>query len=378
MPINNPNLPPTLQRPRLRLLVSTQQQPIVQVVGTALAASVSSTNNFHADRYSATLAPPASGVGSFAWWEDQTDIAAQVEIGLVPPGAPESAVAWNPVVVGPVDRVSSDLLRGTVQIEGRDFTARLIDWKTELAHVNQTSSEVVAALAAEVGLQAQVTPTATPVGRYYELEHDRIQFGQFRKAITAWDEIVMLARWEGFDAFVQGQTLCFQPAAPPDADPYVIRQERDAQSRPVSNAFDCRFERALTVAKGVQVIVKSWHAKQARAFMRGYPSARPVSVANPTVQQYVVVRPNLTEDQAQLLANRLYDEIVRHERRLDATLPGDLVLTPRVLIRVTGTGTGLDQTYYPDTIERSVGGRDGFVMHVRAKNHSPQTQAALP
>ncbi len=371
MPLNNPSLPPTLLRPRLRLLVSTQAQQIVQVVGTTLAASVTSTNSFHADRYSATLAPPASGPGSFAWWEGQTDIAAQVEIGLVPPGAPESAVTWAPIVVGPVDRVSSDFLQGTMQVEGRDFTARLIDFKTEMAHVNQTSSEVVVALAAEVGLQAQVTPTTTPVGRYYELEHDRIQLGQFRKAITAWDEIVMLARWEGFDAFVLGQTLYFQPMEPPDADPYLILAASDAEGRPRSNAYDLRFERALTVAKGVQVTVKSWHSKQARAFTRGYPASRPVSVANPAVQQYVIVRPNLTEDQAQQLANRLYGEIVRHERTLSAKLPGDLVLTPRALIRVTGTGW--DQTYYPETIERSVGGKEGFAMQVRAKNHSPRT-----
>lgn len=376
-PLNNAYAPPALIRPRLRLLVASSGEALIQTVGSMLSASVTSTNNYHGDRYSATLAPPLSGVGSFAWWESQTDIDAQVEIGLVPPGAPESAVVWTPIVVGPVDKVTHGFNAGTIQIEGRDFTAKLIDFKTELANVNQTSSEIVAALAAQVGLKSQVTQTTTPVGRYYQLEHAGIKLDQFHKAITGWDEVVMLARWEGFDAFCLGQTLYFQPPVAAGTNPYLLWWQQDSAGRMQSNMLEFSADRALTVAKGVNVLVRSWNGKQARGFTRGYPSAREASASNAKVQQYVFIRPNLTEDQAQQLANRLYAEIVAHERTITATLPGDTILTPRVMVQVAGTGTGYDQTYFPDTITRDVD-QGGYLMHLSAKNHSPQTEVAAP
>jgi hypothetical protein len=369
-PINNAYSPSAVIRPRLRVLVNGVNIP------TALSASITSTNNYHGDRYTATLAPPISGLGSFVWWEQQTDIAADVQIGLVPSGAPESAVVWQSIVQGPVDRTTHGFNAGAIQLEGRDYTAKLIDFKTELANVNQTSSEIVASLAAQVGLQSQVTQTTTPVGRYYELEHTCVQLNQFHRAITGWDEVVLLARYEGFDAFFVGDTLYFQPPVAVGSDPYLLWWQQDKQGRVQSNMVEFSAERALTVAKGVNVIVKSWHGKQARAFTRGYPSANPVG-ASSNVQQYLFVRPNLTEDQAQQLANQLYVEIITHERTINVTLPGDSVLTPRVLVQLTGTGTGYDQTYYPNTVRRTVG-RGGYLMHLCAKNHSPQTEVAAP
>ncbi len=369
--LNSPYAPPAVIRPRLRILVSAQNIP------TALSASITSTNNYHCDCYAAVLAPPLSGPGSFAWWESQTDVAADVQIGLVPPGAPENAVVWQSIVQGPVDRITLAFNSGAVEIEGRDYTAKLIDFKTALANVNQTSSQIVASLAAQVGLQAQVTSTTTPVGRYYELEHAKVHLDQFHRAITGWDEVVLLARYEGFDAFVQGEALYFQPPVAAGSNPYLIWWQQDANGRASSNALQFDAARALTVAGGVNVIVRSWHGKMARAFTRGYPSNSPASIGNNNVQQYVFVRPNLTEDQAQQLANSLYAEIVRHERTIRVTLPGDAILTPRVLVQVTGTGTGYDQTYYPDIITREIGER-GYIMQMMAKNHSPQTGVAAP
>ncbi len=369
-PINNAYTLPAVIRPRLRLLVNGESIP------TMLSASITSTNNYHGDRYTATLAPPLSGAGSFAWWEQQTDIAADVQIGVVPPGAPENAVVWQSIVQGPVDRTTHGFNAGTICIEGRDYTARLIDFKTELANVNQTSSEIVTALAAQVGLQSQVTQTTTPVGRYYELEHAGVQLNQFHRAITGWDEVVLLARYEGFDAFFVGDTLYFRPPVAAGSAPYLLWWQQDGQGRVQSNMLAFSAERALTCAKGVNVIVKSWNGKQARAFTRGYPSAKPFGT-NSKIQQYVFVRPNLTEDQAQQLANQLYAEIVRHERTINVTLPGDTILTPRALVQVTGTGTGYDQTYYPNTITRTVD-RCGYLMRLSAKNHSPQTEEAAP
>ena len=374
MPTNNPDAPSRTVAPRLRVLTGGMELPV------ALSAEVTQTNNFHGDRFRVRFAPPRDaglcplpGVGSFAWWGAQTSVLLNVQFGIDPSPARRNApIVGTSLIVGQVDDFSLDPDGWTVTAEGRDLTARFIDHKTEAANVNQTASEIVAALARKEGLTPVVTPTTTPVGTFYQLEHVRTALDQFSHAIREWDEIVQLARFEGFDAFVQGTSLYFQPRTQPAAAPYSLVRHIDAHGRPSGNLLSLRLNRSLTIARGVHVVVRSWHGKQARGFTRGAPSFGLASAAE-NVQQYVIVRPNLTEDQAQQLANQTYAEIVRHEKRISGQVPGDLRLTPRVMLRLSGTGTAFDQAYYPDTIMQRIDGH-GFVTEFTAKNHDPQTQ----
>jgi hypothetical protein len=89
------------------------------------------------------------------------------------------------------------------------------------------------------------------------------------------------------------------------------------------------------------------------------------------------VRPNLTEEQAQRLANQTAAEITRHERLVSVDMPGELTLTPRNMARLQGTGTSWDQTYFMDHIERSISFDEGFRQSLRLKNSSPRTQAQV-
>jgi hypothetical protein len=112
---------------------------------------------------------------------------------------------------------------GRLQIEGRDLSSRLIENKTQEAFVNQTSSQVATTLAQRRGLTPQVTATTTLVGRYYQQDHVRDSLNQFSRTTTEWDLLIYLAQREGFDVFVKGTTLYFQPTTDPSADPYVVR-----------------------------------------------------------------------------------------------------------------------------------------------------------
>jgi phage protein D len=276
-----------------------------------------------------------------------------------------------------VDTITAHPTNWLVHIEGRDLTRRFIDNKTEEAYVNQTSSQIVSLLAAKEGLSVQATPTTTPVGRYYQIDHDRISLDQFHRSLTEWDLITMLARYEGFDAYVDGTTLYFQKATPPSADPWVARWQIDENGIQSSNLLDLQMERALTIAKGIQVVVKSWHGKRARAFVRGAPASTEIrSPSQSNTQQYIIVRPNLTEDQAQQLANQVYSDLSRHEKVITGQACGDMLLTPRVVIRLTGTGTDWDQVYYPVEITRHIDDH-GFLMDFRAHILPPAAESVL-
>ncbi len=151
----------------------------------------------------------ALGVDEWAgasFWASEPDILLDVQFSL------DGGASFVSLVQGAVDSVSIDPALGLVHLDGRDLTAALIETRTRETFANRTSSEIASILAERHSLTPRVSPTTTPVGRYYQSEHDRITLDQFSHATTEWDLLVFLARQEGFDVFVQGQTLCFQPA----------------------------------------------------------------------------------------------------------------------------------------------------------------------
>lgn len=67
-------------------------------------------------------------------------------------------------------------------------------------------------------------------------------------------------------------------------------------------------------------------------------------------------------------AKARYDAIIAHEMKMTARLPGDNLLSITTPIRVDGTGTSFDQTYFARSITRQMNADDGYVMEVAAQN----------
>jgi phage protein D len=288
----------------------------------------------------------------------------EVQIGLGPAG---TGGAWTSLITGPLDDITLDPIQGTVQLTGRDFGALFIDSLTAETFANQTSSEIAETLAQRRGLQPQVTPTQTPVGRYYQLGHDTSSLYQSSAVVTEWDLLQRLALAEGFELMVTGTTLIF---GPPVASLVPVVWQA---SPGLSDLLDLRLERSLSLARDIAVTVQSWNAKQARMItqtVRASASGTTSSSATPglSTTNYVLVRPNMTPDQAQSLATQTLADLSRHECVAQATMPGELLLTPGSSVLLTGTGTAFDQLYVVDEIQRRVSARDGFTQTVRAVN----------
>ncbi len=151
------------------------------------------------------------------------------------------------LLLGEADSISIDAINMTVEIDGRDLTARLLDARTQETFANQTASEIATTLASRNGLTSAVTSTTTLAGRYYGSEHDRITLGQLARSTTEWDLLTFLAAREGFEVFVTGQQLCFQPRSN-NTMPLLLTP---------GDCMSLSLERSLMLAKGVQVTVKS-------------------------------------------------------------------------------------------------------------------------
>ena len=332
-----------------------------------LEADILTNNHYAADRFRLAVANPDPAL------LDTSVLALDIQLAL-------DGLAWTSLLQGEVDSLDHDPIANRLDLHGRDYAARLIEARTQETFANQTSSEIAATIAARHGLTADAEATTTPVGRYWQLEHDRITLDQFSRTTTEWDLLTTLAGHEGFDVWVTGTTLHFRSndaAATPAA---ILRPVATLTGPP--NVISLRLERALTLARDIEVTVKSWNNRQQTAFVQTArrPSTSRIGqgkVPGPP-QKYAFVVPNLTPDDALKLAQRKLAELSAHERIVIAEMPGDLTLSPRQQVRLEGTGTGFDQTYWIDAIERHLHVDRGFTQRLHARNTSAGNQTTSP
>ena len=376
---NNPTVTSHVGQPRLRILTNGKEIP------GALDASWHQTSHYAPDTFSATFALNADPRYTAAWWDNRTTpLVIDIQAGF---RQPNGAMQWSSLGVGQVDDHEINLVSGTIVLTGRDLSALLVDAETAETFQNQTSSQVVQTLATRAGLSSDVTNTTTLVSRYWELDHTVTKHHQHSQTVSDWDLLVKLARNEGFDLFVVGTKLYFWPPPSLTGKPYVVKYDPATATAftPAANVIEPHFTRRFALAKGVTVNVKSFHSKAGKAVVATVTRGPGVtgsnvggSIATQTAKAktYTFVRPNLTQAQAQTLAQSLLDDITRHERTVSFHGPADLILGTRSVVRVEGTGTGFDQTYYVEHVTRTISFDGGFVMDAQAKNHSPQVADA--
>lgn len=362
--------------------VARQPRGIVKINGQAVEGwtewEVDSNTFREADTWSVAFA--ASNLKApfdLAWFASQTTINAELFGGLPPDPENYSASDLKSYIYGLADQLTYDPAQGILSLSGRDLTSLLIDTKTTEKFQNQTASQIATTLAQRHGLNPVVTATTGPVGKFYEIDHVSLTATN-----TEWDLLTWLASLYQFVVYVDGHDLHFEPAPKEGSSDYLIQWTPPGENGwPTCNVQSLVFRRTLTVGKGVVVQVRSWNQKQKKGFTATYPTshAKGIKPGNATepAQVYSYVIANLTQEQANQKARALYNGIIQHEMRMEADLPADEALTKTSVIKVTGTGTAFDQTYYPESITRRLGVDSGFTMEVQAKNHSDET-APIP
>jgi hypothetical protein len=358
--LNEPQ--PSYRSPRLRLLVNDQ------ALTGAYEAEVNSNNHYGADRFGAVLALGPDPWADAGFWSSETNILVDVQFSL------DGGASFTSVIQGLVDMVSINPVNGSVHISGRDFTAALIEAHAQETFANRTSSEIATIFAQRHGLIPRVTPTSALVGRFYQSDNESLMLNRFSEATTEWDLLTYLARQENYDSFVSGSDLRFQPTTPETKIDQVLHP---------ADMIELKLARALTLARDIQVTVRSWNSLQQTAFAECVGSTiigtSPGASDNSTnaTQQYVVIRPNLTPDKALAVAQQHLSELSRHERIIEFSMPAELALTPRSRILLDGTNTDFDQPYYIDSIERTFRPQTGFIQRIRASGSSPRIVSTL-
>jgi hypothetical protein len=329
-----------------------------------------------ADTFRVKFAVNAMPAGFDAnWFSQQQDIEVEIYAGF--PANPENFAFSDLALLisGGVDNVEIEysMENTTLTVTGRDKTALMIDTKTTQQYRSKVASDVAMLLANEHGLTTTyITPTTTKIGKYYALHNDGLNMVQ-----SEWDMLSFLARQEGFNCYVKGNDLHFEPVPDGSGTPYVLKWDKNPErGSPVFNGMSLSFSHSLTVAKGVSVTVSSASLLQKKPVTATYPKPGNASVqagqSKAKTQVYnIEAKAGLTKAQVLQMAQSKYHEIIAHEMKLHAELPGDNLISTTVPILVQGTGTAYDQRYFADSIVRRLSVATGYSMRVSAKNHSP-------
>jgi phage protein D len=365
MDVNNPIITPSARHITGRCLLNGTEVPFVSF-------DVDSNSFRGASTFNLTLAVSAlpKGMGLLTWWANQTTITVQIFATITTIAGKDE----KQLIVGNIDNWHFSPAKFEITADGRDFVGQLIDAKSAgESFKNYTSSEIASMLATRHGLTPVVTATKGLYGEFYQIDSAHLTGEQ-----SEWDLLTTLAAIEGYQVYVDGYNLHFQPAVDPAKTPnYVVRyQPPGLLAYPQANVSDdLDFNRALTISKGVTVEVLSWNSKRKnKQFVASYPkAAKSVTPGNAVAktQVYRVVRNGLDPGAAATLAQSIYNSIVQHEMKVSGSTAGDNLLTPQTLLRIEGTQSPFDQVYYCDSVRRSMSWDGGYSMSFTAKNHSP-------
>jgi phage protein D len=318
-----------------------------------LQAAITSTNRFAADAYSLTFALGSPPLSDLSFWSSLSSGSVEIFAGCSPAGATTG------LITGMIDSLQIDAVRGTAAIEGRDLSSSLVDSYRQGDFVNQTASEVVAAIANRHGLSATVSPTSGLIGRYYGDGYTRLSTGQFSKLRSDWDLVVQLARENGFDAFVQGNGLFFQPSSTTPAT--II---------PLTPGLvqNLRFERTLSITEDATARVQTWNSQNMASYDSGanQSSGSANSSTVSSNQPYLFSTSNFTSAQVTQAAARYSAEVSRLQTTLLAEMPWDLRMTPRTGLMITGTMSSFDGPYLIDSVDRHHSSTSGSKQTIRA------------
>lgn len=369
------NLPPSAIVRQPRGIVKINDE----VIPGWVSVEVDNNTFYEADTFRVTFAtsllPPARNP---AWLASQKEMFVEIFVGLPVDVENFSASDLTSLIYGRVDDVMFTPSAFQVELSGRDLTAAFIDTKSTEKWPNKTSSQIAQALAARHNMTASVTATTTRAGKYYDIDHVRLTDQR-----SEWDLLSWLAHEEQFNVYVKGKTLHFEQKTAPSTDPYLLtwQDPNIDQAFPTFTGKSIEFTRALNVAKGIQVVVRSWNQKAKKGFTVSYPNkakSTQAGKASPfgNTQIYSYTFPNLTQAEALQKAQALHKEITQHEMKLVAELPADNILSVTDIVKVVGTNTAFDQIYYPDSIRRTLS-KDGYTMTLHAKNHSPDSVVSV-
>ncbi|AKR50017.2 MULTISPECIES: hypothetical protein [Acetobacter] len=383
--------------PRCRVLIDGKIRQETQVkqfslMRTRYSRADTLTLTFAVDRQLSASARTGSGAG----WFDQEDAVSgkpgpEIDITLQMQDAALGGAQWTTIFQGLVTTVSYEPTLATLDIECRDYLARLLDMRVLASWMNMTGPEILKDMAARAGLtadldiegilQGKMLPSArgrkklsnAMQGQFRQTEHKRHSGVSGNRFRSAFDLARYIANSSQADLYVDGTTLVCRPMLSPSSDGAVVHKlayvDSGAGAAIRAACESLTLRRDYQIAKGVMVHVLSWDSRQ-RTKVEWYfgPDGGSARKASDVGNLHSFQFPGLRMDEVQARAEQLYHEIVAHERVISYEAPGMISLEPRHFMSLAGTNSTWDGTHAVDSVTTSYGEGTGFRQNITLRN----------
>lgn len=323
---------------------------------TPLECDVTDNQHQNADKFSAKIALDDPAGLDETYWANT----APINVTVMATNDVNSG-GFTQLFVGIVDKVDIDFNDRTVHISGCDKTANLIDGKTNEKWQNQQPQGIISDLAGRVGLGVNFQGQQTDKGGLqYNQDYNRIS-----ELDSYWNVIVRLARQMGCIAYVKQNTLNIQPIDFAGGGTYTIQYQAPTPGGYAQGNF-LKFTAArdLNLAKPITVNHKSWQHKQGQAIESEFQ----LDGSGDTPLNHDLRAPNLTKKQQDSLAQSRVNDVASHERTVSIETVGDVTISSQMMLVVTGTNTGFDQSYIISDIVHKFSWSGGYTMSIQVRN----------
>jgi phage protein D len=271
-----------------------------------------------------------------------------------------ATAAPQPLVLGNITQVEFNWTERYIRVGGKDAVAEMLRATSREKFQNRKGHEIIKEIAARHNFFVDVTDDMLLSGKYYQIDWAHLTNQ------SEWAVINRVADSEGHSVHLdsKSKTIVVRPLNEDSLPLFTVHYTPPTPASYASGEFiDLRIVRNFEIASETHVRHKSWHTKQKKVVhthkvMSGN-GGKPVN--------YDYRAPNMTQEQSSRAAERHLLNNTRHEFGVDIELPGDTSFAVRSRIKLTGTGTKLDQVYYVDTVDHTFSFEQGYRMTIAAK-----------
>jgi len=332
-------------------------------VESIISATLDFNGSYRSSRFELTASISHGPLGNLWWSSLEGSLPVEVFLRSQPSGS--DVLLFS----GLADGISLDPIRLMAYVHGRDYSSLLASCSYQASFLNRTASEIATDIAKRHGLDTEIETTTPFAGSFQRSDHNQMVLNAHSRVRSEWDVLVLLAKREALEFFIDGRTLVF-----------ASLDYMETSCVPISygDVTGMKFHKGLRQSDETRLIVKSWNTWQNRSFSQegllpgGNPVPGPAGVGNVSESEIALMKPNLNPSDIGLVAQRYQESIMKNRLRVDIAMPGGL--TPKVhdTLEVNGTGTAFDTNFIVSSLRCNLSPTTGFTRYISAYSVVPR------
>ena len=342
------------RQPRAYLVANGVTLPILEATATLNTYATSNT-------ISATMPlwNMPEGMGNDFWLYSYP-----IDIAFV---AGEMIGSLSTILKGSVIKATPELNTGILKIEARDPVQDMIEAITNEKFQNQTVLQIVETIAKRHGLTVKSDGDSADAGKKYHIDFAKLTDQKSEAALLQY-----LADQQGKIWYVSGSNLIFIDADSDAGKLYQFNFQRPSSFGAAAADFiSCRLELNARLKRTVIVQVKSINSALETIVTGTAKKNGHDHTSSPLIYNYR--KPNLTQAQADAMAQKKLLEVTRHHLSMTMMIPGNPLIEAGGRVQILGADVD-DTVFALDSVTHSISTNGGYTTTLHGKSPNARNE----